>query len=104
MDEHHLKLLRELSKEPGISQRELSRRLGVSLGKINYLLRALIEKGYVKINRFRNSSNKLAYMYLLTSKGIAQKIDLTYSFLKRKSAEYEALRREIEELKKDLEP
>ncbi|RMG00228.1 MAG: MarR family EPS-associated transcriptional regulator [Nitrospirae bacterium] len=103
MDEHHLKLLRELTKEPGISQRELARRLGISLGKVNYLLKALINKGYVKIKRFKNSNNKLAYMYILTPRGISQKLELTYKFLKRKSEEYERLKREIEELKNDLE-
>jgi len=75
--------------------------MGMSLGKANYCLNALIDKGLIKVRNFRNSQNKLAYAYLLTPKGIAAKTRLTAGFLKRKIAEYEALRVEIEQLRKE---
>ncbi len=75
--------------------------LGVSLGKANYCLRALVEKGFVKAENYRNSSNKLSYLYLLTPAGMAAKAELTAKFLVRKMREYEALRLEIEELKRE---
>lgn len=99
----NLKILKELSKDKTLSQRDLSKKLGLSLGKVNYILNALIDKGLVKAERFKNSKKKLAYMYILTPKGIAEKMELTYLFLNRKIHEYDALRREIKELKKDLE-
>jgi len=98
-----LKILKELSKDKTLSQRDLSKKLGLSLGKVNYLLNALIDKGLVKVESFKNSKKKLAYMYILTPKGIAKKMELTYLFLMRKRHEYNALKIEIEELKKDLE-
>lgn len=103
MDEHHLKLLQELSKDNTLSQRELSKKLGLSLGKVNYVLNALLEKGLVKTKRFKNSKNKLAYMYILTPRGIKNKVELTYNFLKRKTNEYNILEMEIKELKKDID-
>ncbi len=99
MDEHYLKLLNELSKDNNTSQRTLSKRLGVSLGKINYVLNALKDKGLVKAKKFKNSANRLGYSYILTFEGIKAKAELTYDFLKVKTNEYETLKKEIEELK-----
>jgi len=95
----HYTLLKTLEKNPGLSQRELAKQLGVSLGKVNYCLNKLIEKGSLKINNFRNSQNKLAYAYLLTPQGIESKARMTVQFLKRKMQEYERLRAEIEALR-----
>ena len=95
-------ILKELSKDKTLSQRELSKRVGFSLGKVNYILNAIIDKGLVKVKRFKNSKKKIAYMYILTPKGTAKKMDLTYHFLKKKMHEYNALRVEIEELRKEL--
>lgn len=100
-DETLFKVLRTLEANPQTSQRELAESMGMSLGKANYCLKALVDKGLVKVRNFRNSQNKLAYAYLLTPKGVAAKGRLTGRFLKRKMAEYEALRREIEELKRE---
>lgn len=102
-DESHLKVLRLLEADPSLSQRELADALGVSLGKANYCVRALLDKGLLKMQNFRNSRNKLAYAYLLTPAGIAAKAELTASFLKIKLRDYEALRREIEELRRDVQ-
>jgi EPS-associated MarR family transcriptional regulator len=99
----HYGLLKTLEENPGLSQRDLAKRLGVSLGKINYCLNALVEKGSLKINNFRNSDNKLAYAYLLTPQGIESRARMTLEFLQVKVAEYERLRREIEELKREAE-
>lgn len=92
-----------LGTRPGTGQRELASSLGVSLGKANYVLRALIDKGFVKAENYRNSTNKLAYLYILTPKGLTAKADLTRTFLARKVREYEELRLEIERLRKDTE-
>lgn len=100
-DEYRYKILRLLEADPHLSQRDISRQLGISLGKVNYCLQALIEKGLVKVNNFRNNDNKQAYMYLLTPNGIAEKTRVTMDFLKRKMAEYEALEKEIEQLRLD---
>ena len=102
-DEMRFKVLHALQQQPDMNQRQLAELLGVSLGKTNYLLRALVEKGLLKARNFRNSQNKLAYAYLLTPSGIAQKAELTRGYLERKTAEYEALKDEIERLKADLE-
>jgi len=90
-DENHLKVLCQLEANPSIRQHELAETLGISLGKANYCLKALIDKGWVKAQNFKNSRNKLAYVYLLTPSGIAQKAELTVHFLRRKLREYEAL-------------
>jgi len=103
VDEAHYKLLRLIESRPDATQRELAQALGVSLGKVNYCVNALIEKGLVKARNFRNSQNKLAYAYLLTPRGIEQKTAVTVQFLRRKVSEYEALRREIAELKRDVQ-
>ena len=100
--ETHLKVLRCLEENPKVTQRELAQHLGVSLGKANYCLKALIEKGWVKANNFKNSNKKAAYAYLLTPKGVEQKALITVSFLKRKVTEYETLKEEIELLKQEV--
>ena len=97
-----IKLIKALEKAPQQSQRALSESCGVSLGSIHYCLNALIEKGYVKAQNFKNAQNKLAYAYILTPSGIALKKDLTIAFLRRKQAEYEALQQEIKALEEDL--
>ena len=94
-------LLKTLEANPSLSQRDLSKRLGVSLGKVNFCLNALIEKGCLKVNNFRNSENKLAYAYLLTPRGVEQKARMTVEFLQIKVHEYERLRTEIAELKRE---
>ncbi|MBI4744944.1 MAG: MarR family EPS-associated transcriptional regulator [Actinobacteria bacterium] len=103
MDEHSFKTLKELSDDNTLSQRDISKRLGVSIGKVNYIINALIEKGYIKAVRFKNSKNKIAYMYVLTPNGVREKIRLTQEFIKRKTEEYNFLEKEIEELKKDID-
>lgn len=100
--EIHLRILRHLEEHPDSSQRDLARALGVSLGKANYCLKALIEKGFVKAQNFRRSDNKRGYLYLLTPAGIEAKMRISLGFLKRKMAEYEALEREIEELRREV--
>lgn len=96
------RLMRLIESNPDISQRELSRRLGVSLGGVNYCLNALIEKGLVKMERFRASERKRAYAYVLTPRGLGEKTRLTRGFLARKMAEYEALKAEIESIESEL--
>jgi EPS-associated MarR family transcriptional regulator len=95
-------LLRALAAEPELSQRDLSHRTGTSLGAVNYCLRALAEKGLVKVNNFRASGNKLRYAYVLTPKGIEAKTRLTSRFLRRKLAEYERLQAEIAALEEEV--
>src|SRR3990172_5937538 len=101
-DEYRYKILRLLEEDPEMSQRDLARALGVSLGKVNYCLRALIDTGLIKANNFKNSHNKQAYMYLLTRRGITEKSLATARFLQHKMNEYENLQREIENLKREL--
>ena len=100
-DETHLKVLRLLESTPNINQRKLAESLGVSLGKTNFCLNALLDKGLVKMENFRTSTRKLNYAYLLTPSGIAEKAALTKRFLKRKTEEYDALKAEIELLKQE---
>lgn len=101
-EEALLKVLRALDANPHTSQREVAESIRVSLGKANYCLEALIDKGLVKVRHFRSSQDKLGYTYLLTTKGAAAKARLTRRFLKRRLAEYEALRKEIEALKMEV--
>lgn len=101
-DEYRYKVLKLLDDNPEVSQRQLARALGVSLGKVNFCLRALIEKGMIKASNFRNSQNKQAYAYLLTPKGIEAKAILTVEFLKIKLAEHQTLRKEIERLRQEV--
>ena len=96
-----LDLLRRLELNPKYTQRELSIEMGVSLGKVNYCMKKLSEKGWIKLTNFSHSSNKLGYMYLLTPHGIEQKAMLTILFLKIKMKEYETLKDEINKLKQD---
>ncbi len=94
--------MRLLEAKPDISQRELAQQLGISLGGLNYCLRALADKGLVKMQNFSDNPNKLGYAYLLTPKGMAAKAQLASGFLKRKMTEYEALKAEIESLRSEL--
>tara|TARA_Y100001958_G_C21139991_1_gene478941 strand:- start:140 stop:487 length:348 start_codon:yes stop_codon:yes gene_type:complete len=94
-DDDKFNLLRAIGNKPGRSQRELSKDLGLSLGKINYCLKALREKGLIKIGNFSKNPNKLNYIYLLTPKGISSKTKLTINFMKRKMREYEELKKEL---------
>jgi len=97
-----LHALRLLANRPALSQRQLSRELGLSLGKTHYVLHALLDKGLVKIKNFKRSGNKLAYAYLLTPKGLREKLQLTRDFLTRKEADFESLRRTIAGLRDEL--
>ena len=97
----HLDLLRKLESNPHFTQRELSREVGVSLGKVNYCMKKLTEKGWVKLTNFSRSSNKFGYAYLLTPSGIEEKSRLTFSFLKIKLEEFDILKDEIRQLKLD---
>jgi len=97
-----LSMLREIDGSPRMTQRELSARLGISLGKVNFLLRALIEKGLVKVSNFKQSQHKVAYLYHLTPHGIEEKTKITYHFLRRKIEEYEQLEAEINRLAKEV--
>jgi len=101
-DEYHYKILKMVETNPEVSQRELAQQLGISLGKTNFCLNALIEKGMLKASNFRNSKNKKAYMYKLTPKGIEEKAAVTMRFLKRKMQEYETIQSEIEQLRTDI--
>ena len=98
-----LDLLRQLEQEPRLNQRGLAQRLGLSLGKVNYCVQALVAKGLIKISNFRRSDNKLAYAYLLTPVGLQEKSRLTIAFLKRKKQEYERLQVEIAQLQVEVE-
>lgn len=100
-DEYRYKILKSLEANPEISQRELAGKLGISLGRVNYCVQALIEKGLVKANNFRNSKNKKGYAYLLTPRGVEEKSRITVQFLKIKVAEHEALTKEIKNLRKE---
>ena len=102
-EEAHFQILRHVHENPEISQRELSARLGVSLGAVNYCLKALMDRGLVKIQNFNKSPNKIGYSYFLTPAGITEKTLLTARFLKRKKLEYDALKKEISELASELD-
>lgn len=98
----HLALLRLLQRHPDYSQRQLAVALGVSLGKTHYLLKAVLEKGWVKAQNFRRSDHKLGYLYVLTPQGVRQRLRLTRTFLERKETEYEMLRDQIVSLREEL--
>jgi EPS-associated MarR family transcriptional regulator len=102
-DEYRYKIFKLIEANPELSQRELARELGISLGKTNYCLKALIEKGLLKAGNFRNSKNKMAYVYKLTPKGLEEKANVTVRFLKQKMAEYESLKSEIEFLRQEAQ-
>jgi len=96
-DLDHFEVLRKIKSKPNSSQRELAAELGFSLGKLNYCIKALKEKGLIKINNFQKNPNKLGYVYILTPKGISEKTALTLNFMKRKMREYDELKSEMEE-------
>jgi EPS-associated MarR family transcriptional regulator len=102
-EEVRYRLLKLLEPNPQLSQREVARALGISVGKVNYCLKALIDKGWIKAINFRNSNNKTAYMYLLTRRGFREKTHVTARFLQSKVREYETLKAEIEELRSEAE-
>ena len=95
-------ILRKLEENPHLTQREISKELGVSLGKTNYVIKALIDKGWLKLNNFKRSDKKLGYIYLLTPTGITEKTALAQNFLRRKSDEYNRLKEEIEKIRNEL--
>ena len=101
-DPQRLEILKLLQAQPQMSQRDLAQAMGVSLGKANYCLKALMDKGLVKLENFRNNPDKRQYAYLLTPAGIEERTRITLAFLRRKVVEYEALEREIEQLRGDL--
>lgn len=98
-DEIAYKLLKLIEDEPHLSQRDIAQKMGVSLGKTNYCLKALVDKGFIKLQNFYKNKKKSAYIYFLTPKGIEEKADVTYRFLQRKINEYESIKLEIENLK-----
>jgi len=97
-----LHVIKELEQNPQVTQRDLAQKLGISLGKINFLINALIDKGIIEAKNFKNSKNKLAYMYLLTPYGVKTKIHITHQFFTWKIQEYERLKEEIEDFKKEM--
>lgn len=96
------RIMRLIEEQPDVTQRDLADRIGISLGALNYCLKALMEKGFIKLDNFQNSKHKFKYVYILTPAGFAAKATLAGRFLKRKMAEYEALRVEIEGLKAEI--
>jgi EPS-associated MarR family transcriptional regulator len=101
MDESQFKTLRELAKDSTLSQRDLSKRVGLSVGRVNYLINSLLEKGYIRAKRFKNSKNKIGYMYTLTPEGVSERIAQTQAFLQKKTEDYKRLRKEIEILERE---
>ena len=101
-EETRYRILKLLEENPALSQRGLARELGVSVGKVNYCLRSLIDKGWLKVDNFRRQENKSVYMYLLTPRGLSEKARITVDFLRRKEAEYEVLVRELDELRREV--
>jgi EPS-associated MarR family transcriptional regulator len=102
-DENVMKALSVLEKHPELSQRQLAKALGVSLGKTHYILNSLIDVGLVKVDNFKRSDNKLGYAYLLTPRGLVEKVKVTKRFLARKQHEFKALERQISDLTKEVE-
>jgi EPS-associated MarR family transcriptional regulator len=100
-EDTYFRVMRLLEENPDLTQRELAEKLGISVGGLNYCLKALMEKGLVKMKNFANSKNKFGYVYVLTPAGMAEKAAITQRFLKRKMEEYEALRKEIEILREE---
>jgi len=97
------RLLKLLSRESNLTQRNMAKRMGISLGKVNYCVSELAKRGFIKMNRFKDSSNKIRYIYLLTPRGLEEKASLTLAFLRRKTLEYEETKRQIRELSAELE-
>lgn len=102
-EDTYFRVMRILQENPDLTQRELAEKLGISVGGLNYCMKALMENGLVKMKNFANSKNKFGYVYLLTPSGMAEKAAITHRFLKRKTDEYEALKAEIEALKSEVE-
>ena len=102
-EEAHYKLMRLIEANPGLSQRDIASALGMSLGKVNYCLRAVARKGWIKATNFKNNHNKAAYIYWLTPRGIEMKARMTVRFLSIKMQEYESLRAEIEQMQREAE-
>ena len=96
--EVELEILRKIEENPNLTQRQIAEHLGLSLGKINYLIQALLGKGFLMIDNFRRSDNKLGYLYLLTPEGVETKKKLTILFLQRKSEEFDKLKKEMERI------
>lgn len=101
-EDTYFRIMRLVDEQPDISQRELAEKVGISLGALNYCLKALMDKGFVKLENFQNSKHKFKYAYILTPSGIAEKVSITGRFLKRKLQEYEALKAEIDALKAEV--
>lgn len=101
--EETIKLLKHIQEKPEATQRELVEKLEVSLGKVNFLVRALTEKGMIKLKRFKSSRNKIGYLYIITPEGIKTRAELTKNFLKRKIDEHARLKSEIESLKQEID-
>ncbi len=101
-EDTYFRVMYILRENPDLTQRELAEKLGISVGGLNYCLKALMEKGMVKMKNFSNSKNKFGYVYVLTPKGVAEKTAITHRFLRRKMDEYEALKAEIKLLKADV--
>lgn len=102
-EETRYRVMRLLESNPKLSQRDVARELGISLGKVNFCVRALIHKGWIKASNFKNSHNKAAYMYVLTPRGLEEKARLAVRFLGIKISEYEKLRAEIEQIRREAE-
>ena len=102
-DQDHFDVLRKIQKKPESTQRELAEQLGFSLGKLNYCIKALKAKGLVKIENFKKNPKKINYIYTLTPKGISERTKLTINFMRRKMNEYDELKKEIENLKKNVD-
>lgn len=101
-EDTYFRIMRLVEEQPDISQRDLAEKVGISLGSLNYCLKALMDKGFVKLENFQNSKHKFKYAYILTPIGIAEKVSITGRFLKRKLQEYEALKVEIDSLKSQV--
>ena len=101
--ENHYHILRLLQDSPNLSQREIAAEVKISIGAVNYCLRALVEKGWIKVNNFRASDNRLRYAYVLTPRGIYEKSRLTSAFLQRKLVEYERIKSEIRRLEAEMD-
>lgn len=101
-DEMRFRIIRLIESRPEVTQREIASDLNVSLGKVNYCVKALVEKGLVKVGNFQKNPNKIAYLYMLTPSGIQEKLELTHAFLRHKLAEHEQIRAEIGLLRADL--
>jgi EPS-associated MarR family transcriptional regulator len=102
-EDTYFRIMRLVDEQPDISQRKLAEKVGISLGALNYCLKALMEKGFVKLENFQNSKHKFKYAYILTPSGIAEKVSITGRFLTRKLQEYEALKTEIDTLKAEVD-